>query len=205
MTFTLRHPEKTRERTLSDDELRAIWEATEGDGDYTRIVHLCILTGCRRDEIGGLLWEEVQADRLMIGGGRMKGAIAHEVPLLPAITDALPDRSDDGNGSILGRGGTGFSGWSKSKALLDARLARRGVDIPRWTLHDLRRTFSTRLHDAGVEPLVIEALLAHKQQGVAGVYNRASFREAKRAALLRWHEMLLKLIETNSNEAPAPT
>jgi hypothetical protein len=32
-----------------------------------------------------------------------------------------------------------------------------------WRLHDLRWTFSTRLHDAGVDPIVIEALLAHKQ------------------------------------------
>jgi integrase len=54
--------------------------------------------------------------------------------------------------------------------------------MPPWGLHDLRRTFSTRMHDAGIEPLVIEALLAHKQQGVAAVYNRASFREANVAA-----------------------
>ena len=62
--------------------------------------------------------------------------------------------------------------------------------MPPWGLHDLRRTLSTRLHDDGVEPLVVEALLAHKQQGVAAVYNRASFRDAKRAALRRWHEIL---------------
>lgn len=65
--------------------------------------------------------------------------------------------------------------------------------MPPWGLHDLRRTFSTRLHDAGVEPLVIEALLAHKQQGVAAVYNRASFREAKRSALMRWHETVTEI------------
>lgn len=202
VTFTLRHPEKARERALSDDELRAVWAATEGDGDYLRIVRLCTLTGCRREEIGGLRWDEVLADRLLLGAGRMKGATAHEVPLLPAITDALPDRPADCEGSVFGRNGAGFSGWSKSKAALGAKLARGGVTMPRWTLHDLRRTFSTRLHDAGVEPLVIEALLAHKQQGVAGVYNRATFLDAKRAALLRWHEILLKLTDTNSNQAP---
>ena len=41
---------------------------------------------------------------------------------------------------------------------------------------------------------MIEALLAHKQQGVAAVYNRASFREAKGTALTRWHEILTGLI-----------
>jgi integrase len=126
----------------------------------------------------------------------MKGGSVHEVPLLPGIAAVLPDRPENPAGSVFGRHGTGFSGWSKSKARLDRKLARVGAKMPRWTLHDLRRTFSTRLHDAGVEPLVIEALLAHKQQGVAAVYNRASFREAKRSALMRWHKILEGLVAT---------
>src|SRR6202022_3018968 len=107
---------------------------------------------------------------------------------------ALPSASSAGSDYVFGRRGTGFSGWSKAKEALDAKIAKEGAALPAWSLHDLRRTFSTRLHDAGVEPLVIEALLAHKQQGVAGVYNRASFREAKRAALMRWHEMVAEEI-----------
>ena len=75
-------------------------------------------------------------------------------------------------------------GLEQKQEVFDAKLADLGMQIAAWGLHDLRRTLSTRLHDAGVEPLVIEALLAHKQQGVAAVYNRASFREAKRAALV---------------------
>jgi integrase len=195
VTFTLRHPEKTRERTLFDSELKAIWAATDVDGDYARIVQICMLTGCRREEIGGLHWDEVLTDRLLISADRMKAGGAHEVPLLSAIAAVLPDRPEDAEGSVFGRNGTGFSGWSKSKAALDAKLAKAGVTMPRWTLHDLRRTFSTRLHDAGVEPLVIESLLAHKQQGVAAVYNRASFRDAKRAALGRWHKLFFKIVE----------
>lgn len=194
VTFTLRHPERARERTLTDDELKAIWALTVGNGDYARIVRLCMLTGCRREEVGGLRWDEVLVDRLLISSDRMKAGAAHEVPLLPAIATALPDRAESAQGSIFGRNGTGFSGWSKSKALLDARLCASLNSMPHWTLHDLRRTFSTRLHDAGVEPLVIEALLAHKQQGVAAVYNRASFREAKRSALSAWHEILQTIV-----------
>jgi hypothetical protein len=47
---------------------------------------------------------------------------------------------------------------------------------------------------AGIEPLVVEALLAHKQHGGAAVYNRASFWEAKRSALTRWHEILTGIV-----------
>jgi integrase len=194
VAFTLKQVEKARDRTLTDEELKAIWKATEGDDDYSRTVRLCLLTGCRREEIGGLRWDEVQEDQLRIGTERMKGGIAHEVPVVPAVTETLPVRHNGAGVCVFGRRGTGFSGWSKSKKALDARLAKAGHHLKPWTLHDLRRTFSTRLHDAGVEPLVVEALLAHKQHGVAAVYNRASFREAKRAALLRWHDIIQQIV-----------
>jgi integrase len=193
VSFTLKQVEKPRERTLTDEELKAIWKATHGDDDYSRIVRLCLLTGCRREEIGGLRWDEVQDDWLRIGTDRMKGRFAHEVPLLPPLTETLPVRHESAEGCVFGRRGNGFSGWSKSKSALDAKIAKAG-HCP-WTLHDFRRTFSTRLHDAGIEPVVVEALLAHKQHGVAAVYNRASFREAKLTALTRWHEILFEIVQ----------
>jgi integrase len=194
VSFTVRQEEKQRERVLNNAELQAIWEATAGGGDYARIVRLCLLTGCRREEIGGLRWDEVHDDRLVIATDRMKGNSAHEVPVLPLIASTLPERPEGAEGCVFGRYGTGFSGWSKSKQVLDEKLAKAGVKLPPWSLHDLRRTFSTRLHDAAVEPIVVEALLAHKQQGVAAVYNRASLREAKKSALARWHAILRDII-----------
>lgn len=195
VAFTVRNPEKARERVLDDDELKAIWNATNSASDYSRIARLCLLTGCRRGEIAGLRWSEVQADRIVIAPDRMKGSVAHEIALLPMIAALLPLRPEGASGSVFGKRGTGFSGFRKCKQELDAKIAETGEPIAQWGLHDLRRTVSTRLHDAGIEPIVIEALLAHKQQGVAAVYNRASFREAKRAALIRWHEILSGIIE----------
>jgi integrase len=125
----------------------------------------------------------------------MKGKRAHEIALLPRIAATLPARGAAPEANVFGRRGTGFSGYSDGKEKLDNKIAAEGMQLPKWGLHDLRRTLSTRLHEDGVEPLVIEALLAHKQQGVAGVYNRASFREAKRAALERWHTILSTILD----------
>lgn len=194
IAYTVRQPERARDRVLDDDELKAIWACTDDGGDYSRIVRLCLLTGCRREEIGGLLWSEVRENRIVVGADRMKGRLAHEVALLPRISAALPSRTAHDHEHVFGRRGTGFSGYSDGKEKLDARLRAQGAELAPWGLHDLRRTFSTRMHEDGIEPLVIEALLAHKQQGVAAVYNRASFRHAKRSALERWHETLFKLL-----------
>ncbi len=194
VAFTVRNPERARERVLDDAELKAIWHATADEADYSHIVRLCLLTGCRREEIAGLRWSEVQAERIVIDPYRMKGRVAHEIALLPMISAGLPRRPEGTEASMFGKRGTGFSGFRKCKQRLDAKLTEAGLTLPQWGLHDLRRTFSTRLHDAGVEPIVIEALLAHRQQGVAAVYNRASFREAKRVALTRWHEMVADIV-----------
>ena len=79
VAFTLRHPEKARERTLNDVELKAVWDATGDDKDYSRIVRLCLLTGCRREEIGGLRWDEFQDERIVFSPDRMKGKLTHEI------------------------------------------------------------------------------------------------------------------------------
>ena len=45
---------------------------------------------------------------------------------------------------------------------------------------------STRLHEADVAPHIVEALLGHisgDKGGVAGIYNKAAYREQKREAL----------------------
>jgi integrase len=55
-----------------------------------------------------------------------------------------------------------------------------------WVLHDLRRTARTALAELGVADSVADAVLAHTQGGIAGVYNRHSYRTEKAAALARW-------------------
>ena len=52
--------------------------------------------------------------------------------------------------------------------------------------------------DIGIEPHHIEAALNHfsgHRRGVAGVYNRSSYDRAVRAALARWNEHVLALVE----------
>src|SRR5262249_52908513 len=159
----------------TDKELATLWNSLP-DNDYGRIVRLLILTGCRRDEIGSLRWSEIDRDARLIAlpGERTKNGRIHDVPLSKAaleIIDATPRRVD--RDFVFGEGKGGFSGWSKAKAALDTQL-----NLKPWRLHDLRRTASTRMADAGVQPHIIEAVLNHisgHKAGVAGVYNRSTY------------------------------
>jgi hypothetical protein len=64
---------RARDRVLTADELRVMWSCC-GEDDFGRIIRLLMLTGARRDEIGGLRWSEVDLDRgrLNIPGLRTK-------------------------------------------------------------------------------------------------------------------------------------
>jgi integrase len=172
-----------RDRVLTDKELATVWNGVL-ENDYGRIVRLLILTGCRRDEIGSLRWSEInkEAGLIVLPGERTKNGRTHDVPLSKValeIIDSIPRRIN--RDFVFGEGKGGFSGWSKAKASLNAQLG-----LKPWRLHDLRRTASTRMADAGVQPHIIEAVINHvsgHKAGVAGVYNRSTYENEKRAAL----------------------
>jgi integrase len=186
-----------RERVLSDAELAAIWNGAP-EYNYGRIVKLLILTGCRREEIGGLKWSEVDTDRhvIQIPGERTKNHRAHELPLSDLAWSIIPERNDDEFVFGHERGRAGFTGWSRGKADLDERLGQSVKE--KWRLHDARRTVATRMADLGVMPHVIEAVLGHysgHKAGVAGIYNRALYEKQVREALLMWSNHVRAVVE----------
>ena len=140
---TNRYPTASRDRVLSDDELRKLWEATADDGRFSAIVRLLLLTGCRREEIGGLRWDEVDLENAMISlpKERVKNGKAFDLPLSPPAVAILAarERRPESPYVFHWHGAAGFAGWSKAKHDLDQRLG-----FPAWTLHDLRRTLSQR-------------------------------------------------------------
>ena len=76
-------PHTQGERVLSNDELRALWNATGGANDYDRIVRILILTGCRKSEVGGMRWSEFYKDRTAwtIPASRTKNGKSCTLPL----------------------------------------------------------------------------------------------------------------------------
>jgi integrase len=187
--------ELPRERVLTPVELRLIWRCTDSQRNYDRIVRVLLLTACRRQEVGGMSWGEIEGDVLIVPAIRMKGGRPHEVPLTPIALEQLPE--PQGDGCVFSSGDDGFDGWSGAKNALDRRITDLASPLPPWGLHDFRRTFSTMAHERGLaEPHIIEAVLAHEgaKSGVAGVYNSAAYREQKRAALSDWAEIINDIV-----------
>jgi integrase len=198
---TNKREEKSRERVLKDNELRTVWQAL-GDGHYGTIVKLLILTGQRRDEIAGLRWSEIDFDRGIISlpGSRTKNGRPHELPMAATVRSLLEAQERTERELVFGKGDGPFSAFSRSKAILDARIARLGPLEP-WLLHDLRRSAATGMAEIGIQPHVIEAVLNHvsgHKGGIAGIYNRAQYSAEKAEALARWDEHVGAVVSSGS-------
>jgi integrase len=196
---------KSRERGLSPDELRLVWEGLKGLGDYEPVIKLILLTGSRRQEIGSLKWSELSADppQAVIPGSRTKNKRTHVLPLSPLAFAQLP-RPRPGCPYVFGKSHArgGFSGWSSGKKALGERI----LCMEPWVTHDLRRTVVTLMNDHGLaEPHIIEACVNHigaAKASVAGVYNKAQYASQKRVALERWAEVLAEIVGTSANPPP---
>ena len=196
---TNRREEKTRDRVLSEAELRTIWLSLEDD-DYGVIVKILILTGQRLNEIAGLRWSEIGKGAITLPAERTKNGRPHEVPIAKTVAALLKSRDKvDDRDLIFGRSAGPFSGWSKAKAALDARAGA----LKHWTLHDLRRTAATGMAGIGIQPHVIEAVLNHvsgHKGGIAGIYNRAQYSAEKAQALARWDEHVSAIVKGSKSK-----
>ena len=191
----------SRERVLSDDEIRTIWRAA-GDDGYGKILKLLILTGQRKSEIGGLAWAEIDIGRRQIElpAERTKNARRHVVPLSDEALGQLPARRD-GHAHLFGsRPGASFSDWSRARAELDGRIAavsRKGKPLPHWTIHDIRRTCATGLQKLGVRLEVTESVLGHvsgSRAGIISVYQKYKFTDEAREALEAWARYVMGIV-----------
>jgi integrase len=189
--YTNKREERSRDRVLSDAELKTIWHACPAN-DYGAILKLLMLTGQRAGEIAALRWSEIHDDQIVLSAERTKNARTHVVPLSEPAKVILAAFTAKGRSCVFGRDNRGFCGWSTAKESIDARIA-----LAHWTPHDLRRTVATRMAELGVQPHVIEAVLNHvsgHKGGVAGIYNRATYDKEKREALNLWAEHFTALV-----------
>jgi integrase len=191
---------EARDRVLNDEEIRAIWR-NSGDDEFGKIIRLLFLTACRRDEIGGLRWPEVDvaAGKLALPKERTKSKRAHKLTL-PATAVAILGsvRRRNSRDTLFGGGANGFNAWSYTTLALNGRITTAaGKALSPWRIHDIRRTVRTRLGKLGVLPHIAELVLNHAghKSGIGGVYDHHDYEPEITEALAKWEAHLLAIVE----------
>jgi integrase len=189
--------EAPRDRVLTDNEIRALWEGTEQLGrPFGLVFRLMLLTAQRESEVAGMAWSELdlEARTWTIPGARAKNGKPHIVHLNGLAIEVLEQvhRIADQDLLFSGNGRTAVSGFSSAKSRLDAVMGASD-----WVLHDLRRTATTGLARLGIAPHVADKVLNHQAgtiRGVAATYNRFEYLDERKAALEAWGRFVESLV-----------
>lgn len=193
---------KPRERSLSPQEVGIFFNTLDSVSTMPTMklaMKLILLTMVRKNEFIESVWTEINftTNQWIIPAGRMKGSKSHVIYLSRQAVDLLVGLQMCSCGSqyiLAGR-------YNVNKPLSNAALNRviyvtvdkareQGKELDDFTVHDMRRTASTLLHEAGYPSDWIEKCLAHEQKGVRAVYNKAEYALQRTYMLQQWADMV---------------
>ena len=184
--FVKKYPTRSCERFLSEEEFRRLGRVLselEAEGKVTAsgiaALRLLMLTGCRRNEILTLRWEDVDLDA---GELRLRDAKtgARSVALSPAARKVLASlpRLPHNPWVITGRGASGRLGNLNAQWIVVRK--RAGLEDVR--IHDLRHSFASRALALGESLTMIGKLLGHRQVQTTARYAHLARESVKTSA-----------------------
>ena len=191
-----------RDRALTPAEIGLMYRYMDRVGtspQFRAAVKLLLMTMVRKSELSNATWSEVNFSEALwtIPKERMKRRSPHLVFLSRQALDIFIALKTFAGGSEYVLPSRYDSDLPMSSATLNRvlaltyRLAQKdGEPLAKFGPHDLRRTASTLLHEAGYNTDWIEKCLAHEQKGVRAVYNKAEYREQRVAMLQDWADMI---------------
>jgi integrase len=201
-----------RQRVLDDGELGLVWEAAwplgaTADGIYPvgQFIRLLLILGCRRGELAGMTWDEVDLGKAtwLLKGARTKNGDPRIVPL-PALAVEILAAIPRFTGPFVFSttyGKRPISGFAKIKQTLDHRIAKDGGEpLAGWRLHDLRRSMRTNLSALAILPVVAELMIGHRQRGIAAVYDLHAYEVEQRAGFEVWSARLISIVDPSDRD-----
>jgi len=178
-------------RTLSDDELKAVWKAS-GEGSRS-IFRLLMLWGTRNAETTLIERKWLIGDILTIPGERTKNGRDHGIPILPLAKAVLDARPQAGSYYFQGR-------YTNEANLTAGALNRMKREIQEetgtkdWQIRDIRRTFRSNMARLKVPREVCEVLINHAPPVLDEIYDRYDRVEEKREALEKYEAFIAGLL-----------
>lgn len=198
---------KARDRALTPEEIHVFFNALEQTATMSTLrlaVKFILLTLVRKSEFIEATWDEVDFETATwtIPSERMKARRPHRVYLSEQALEILVAFKTCFGASLYLHPGRYETALPISAATLNRvidstvkLICDRGDAFESFTVHDLRRTASTLLHEDGFNSDWIEKCLAHEQRGVRAIYNKAEYAQQRRVMLLAWADTVDRWIK----------
>jgi len=199
MALPMRHVYRAaaRDRALTPDEIRRFLRAMQTSNirrQFKIAFQLILMTLVRKSELMLAQWTDMHLDEgeWHIPVENSKTGKPHIVYLSPQAQTLFKELKPLASSSVwvLPGRGTLAKPFANNALNQAQKVSLQGQEIPAFTIHDLRRTASTLLHEQGWPSDVVEKALNHTIGGVRGVYNRAEYAEQRREMLQAWADYI---------------
>ncbi len=191
-------PEKSRDRVLSETELRIVWNrlgtADRVSRDIRDAARLILLTLARPGEVCGMSWEEIDGDAWEISGARTKNGRSHRIPLNDLAREILSGRPRERDGTFVFTSTKHADHLQRMSLSQSLRRSQLHFGLPAFRPHDLRRTAASHIAGLRVPRFVVERLLGHIDSSVTAIYDRYEYADEKAAALAKWDRKLRAIL-----------
>ncbi len=197
---------KSRERVLTDADLKAVWNAAEGD--FGDIIKLCILLGQRRSEIAALQWDWIKDDTITLPETVTKNGREHTFPIGKMAAAIIANRTKHNSHPYLfparkkwKDSATIYNAWGK-----DMPKLRTASTTEKWVPHDCRRTLRTRFAKLRIPREVAEKYINHisgVQAGVESIYDRHSYLPEMKRAVVQYEKHIHAIVTAARSDRAA--
>ncbi|WP_441280544.1 site-specific integrase [Tardiphaga sp. 862_B3_N1_1] len=198
-----------RDRNLSADELRVFWAAcNDGNAGFTEGTEVClqmiIACGQRVQETLRMDGADIDLEQKLwkMPAPKTKGKkYAHIIPLPDIIIPRLQALKDEHGDGPLFPATRSSSQRETLSHLAVAHAVRRfctdaDTDMPAFQPRDLRRTWKSRAHDAGVDRFTRDLIQQHAKSDTGSKnYDRADYLPQMRDAMDKWNAWLTAAIQ----------
>jgi integrase len=185
--------DRTRDRVLTDDELRKVWQQAAANGTFGALIRILLLTAQRRGAVVRMKWTDIKDGVWEIATAPREKGNAGALKLPKAaleIINAQPRLNRNPYVFAAARGDGPLNGFNKRKRAFD-----KACGVASWTLHDCRRVARSLLSRARVSSDHAERALGHKLQGIKGVYDRYAYFKEKADALAALAQLIKRIVE----------
>jgi integrase len=193
--------EKCRERVLDDDEIKTVWLELDEAKMHDMIklsLKLMLVTAQRKQEVSNARWDEfdLKSDWWTIPSERSKNGRPHRVPITPMANELLTKVKDCSvNSDYLfpsPRTDKPITGQSIDHAL---RNNSDYFSIAAFTPHDLRRTASSKMTEAGISSTDVSKILNHSESTtISRHYDHYSYDKEKKKVMNKWDKELTEIL-----------
>ena len=189
---------RSRDRALSPTEIRLYVESIYQSNirrQFKLAFHIILLTLVRKSELLNARWEHLDFEKAewTIPTEHSKTGKPHIVYMARQTADMFHALKVLAGPSRLVLPGRGSLTRPFASNALNKALDGISFNMDPFTIHDLRRTGATHLHEHGFASDVVEKALNHTIGGVRGVYNRAKYSEQRRQMLQHWADYVESL------------